>query len=893
MSRFFQAGSDSEDNSDFSEDSVTDQSDNDSQSDSDSDDARAPAAASGGAKKPALTGRSKWAKTEGSDSDSSSDSSDDDSDDSDGDSDGSDDSDAKKTIKSARDKRFEEMRSAVSALHNANKISDWVNIQNEFDRLLKGVSKASVLIEREGVPRFFVRSLVQLDDYIKDSLLSKENAKKMNATAAKALNAMKQKIKKVTKAYESNIEKFREAPIDEDESEAEAVELSRKSLKDAKDAKEAASAAIVTANDSDEEGEGDAAGKSFTVVGKGGKPIDLSPEGLFSKLAEVLDARGKKSTDKLAQIEILVHLLGASVTPYQKVRMLLALIPARFDYVPVSGFMSAEMWNKTLCGIKDLLHLLDENPHITLSITTVEENEDEEVVAEPIRDRHVTAGQPVVLSGNIASFVDRLDDEFTKSLQSIDPHTTEYIDRLRDETLLYASIVRAIKYSMSTGASQKSIDLMIMRRIEHLYNKPDLVIKTVEGEVCKMYPTLSDTAEVSEELVQSLCRGLYKSSIGRIRTRALLCHVYHLALHDSYHEARDMILMSHVQETIMQTDIHMQVLFNRTMVQIGLCAFRAGLFRDAATCLQDIASSGKTRELLAQGIQQPKYAVEKTAEQERLERQRQLPFHMHVNLELLECVYLVSSMLLEVPNMALHAHESRRRVISKSFRRMLDFNDRQVFVGPPENVRDHIMAGAKAMAAGDWRKCRDYIHNIKIWDLLAHADRTRETLTRSIQEESLRTYVFTYAPFYESMEMGSLADMFELPVDRVCALVSKMTTSDELHASLDSSSGCIVFHRPAPGIDMSRLEFMAGVYADKVASLVDANEKLLESRSVTLGLQEQREYMQQREQQGGGGGGGHRGGRGGRVGGGSGRSAGGHRTGGAGSGFRFRTAVGK
>ncbi|KAJ1342760.1 hypothetical protein BSLG_002665 [Batrachochytrium salamandrivorans] len=702
MSRFFQAGSDSEDNSDFSEDSVTDQSDNDSQSDSDSDDARA-LCCLWRCQKPALTGRSKWAKTEGSDSDSSSDSSDDDSDDSDGDSDGSDDSDAKKTIKSARDKRFEEMRSAVSALHNANKISDWVNIQNEFDRLLKGVSKASVLIEREGVPRFFVRSLVQLDDYIKDSLLSKENAKKMNATAAKALNAMKQKIKKVTKAYESNIEKFREAPIDEDESEAEAGKQS------------------------------------------------ISPEGLFSKLAEVLDARGKKSTDKLAQIEILVHLLGASVTPYQKVRMLLALIPARFDYVPVSGFMSAEMWNKTLCGIKDLLHLLDENPHITLSITTVEENEDEEVVAEPIRDRHVTAGQPVVLSGNIASFVDRLDDEFTKSLQSIDPHTTEYIDRL------------------GTKPSQKSIDLMIMRRIEHLYNKPDLVIKTVEGEVCKMYPTLSDTAEVSEELVQSLCRGLYKSSIGRIRTRALLCHVYHLALHDSYHEARDMILMSHVQETIMQTDIHMQVLFNRTMVQIGL--------------------------------------FEKTAEQERLERQRQLPFHMHVNLELLECVYLVSSML-EVPNMALHA-----RISSSS------------------------------MAAGDWRKCRDYIHNIKIWDLLAHADRTRD-LDSQYSEESLRTYVFTYAPFANRWRWGRWPDMFELPVDRVCALVSKMTASDELHASL-------------------------------------------------ILLAEQREYMQQREQQGGGGGGGHRGGRGGRVGGGSGRSAGGHRTGGAGSGFRFRTAVGK
>lgn len=305
----------------------------------------------------------------------------------------------------------------------------------------------------------------------------------------------------------------------------------------------------------------------------------------------------------------------------------------------------------------------------------------------------------------------------------------------------------------------------------------------------------------------------------------MLSHVYHHALHNHYHKARDMLLMSHLQESIHSADVATQILFNRTIAQLGLCAFRNGLIKEAQTALLDIFTTQRVKELLAQGVHQQRYNQTLTPDQEKAEKQRQLPFHMHINTEMLEAAFLVSSMLVEIPLLAsIDSEDQRRKVISKPFRRLLDFADRQVFTGPPESTRDHIMQASKALQEGDWRHCQELVRSIKVWNLLADSDTVKEEIGKRIQEQGLRTYLFTYAPHYTTLSLSMLSSTFALPIRTVTSIVSKMIYHEELSASLDQAQGVVVFHR----LELSRLQGLAQSLAEKVSALVDTNEKTMD-----------------------------------------------------------------
>lgn len=62
------------------------------------------------------------------------------------------------------------------------------------------------------------------------------------------------------------------------------------------------------------------------------------------------------------------------------------------------------------------------------------------------------------------------------------------------------------------------------------------------------------------EVMERLCHYIYKhDTTDRMRTRAILCHIYFLALFDHWYRARDLMLMSNLQANIDHADLSTMV----------------------------------------------------------------------------------------------------------------------------------------------------------------------------------------------------------------------------------------------------------------------------------------------------------------------------------------------
>lgn len=838
----------------------------------------------------------------------------------------SDDDDVKRVSRSAKDRRFDALVAISNDIKNHIKNSDWSKLQEDFDSLndaLKKIMKTDMVSGRKPpVPEIYVRAIITIDDFVSSTLKEKPKLSKTNATS---LNRMKLKVPKNSRLYKAEIDSLKATgkPTlydmnmdDSSDSDSSDDEGFKKKARDSDDSDYSSSDSSSDSDDGGGRGASiwlrkdkvtDSAAETskprkvkkvsvardgpgladdaddddgFTVVTRKPiirevfKPEEMTEESVDAKMLEILQARGRRGTNKLEQITLIESLVPCSKSPRQHIEVMLHLISAKFDGIPAAKlFMPAALWRSAIGNAKDVITLARDNfPGIRFSDEADRQVEDSSILLkgaalggeiidptgeavegtgakgvadEQVKKTEVDAEGQIIVRGDIVTTFERFDDELYRAWQHTDAYTPEYVERLKDETTLL-DLAADVQIYLETAADREegkdAVDgvrlnalraraaRVAARRVTHMYYKPDELNNKVE-ELCGR--------KNSDKSLTELAVLVYRYGDERAKSFTMLAHIYNHALENRFFAARDMLLMSHLQETILDADVPLQVMFNRTMTQMGLCAFRIGKPREAHACLQELCSPSygggggglaRMKELLAQGITQQR-GYEKTPDQEKAEARRQIPYHMHINLDFIETAHLTSAMLLEVPAMALSKARGdvRRYAISKSFQYFLRNSMKQAFPGPPENTRDFVMAATRCLMRGDWNGAYNHVRGVRSWKALSSTTRTEtlERLKELLKVEALRTFSLSYSSYFESMSTSQLSHLFGLPDAKVHSVLSKMIINQEMRASWDQPTASIVMRRTEP----SRLQSLALQLASKVANMTDNNEKLMDAKT--------------------------------------------------------------
>jgi translation initiation factor 3 subunit C len=162
----------------------------------------------------------------------------------------------------------------------------------------------------------------------------------------------------------------------------------------------------------------------------------------------------------------------------------------------------------------------------------------------------------------------------------------------------------------------------------------------------------------------------------------------------------------------------------------------------------------------------------------------------------------------------------KKKIISKHFQKCLEARERNPFNGPAENNRDIILASSKLLQQGNWKKCRDDILKLPIWQVMRNNGGVYSSLSREIQEQGLRTYLLTYGQYYVSLSLNDLCSLFELSEGDVRGIINKMIINEEFYASWDQLSDSVIVNCVEP----SKLQSWALNYADKMNAFLESGE---------------------------------------------------------------------
>jgi len=629
----------------------------------------------------------------------------------------------------------------------------------------------------------------------------------------------------------------------------------------------------------------------------------LSTEDVCKRLKKIWLSRHKKSDsskDPLKDLQSLKQWIDASYNPEMYITLLSLQVTLGFDTTGVKQIaVPIELYKQIVEQVEELLNMLETNitmrihPNAEMKFLDVEdteeqkkknvfggiisgikkkvktEEEEEALLEEQKRNHEDELARKgfnpdyTYIRGNLEFFMKRLCQDWHYSLKNIGMqlHHEKYMNRLADRNVLLRMLTRTRAYlkSIDENDNQKSnIAMLALQelKIRHsIYDEKFNVLCNPESEshtsrlensrahMSPVLGTLSSGSTFGSKLIVDLAKLVWATPDSGHKlqiTQSVLYLVFHLALHNDFRNARNLLQMSHlcpgnnqylersqVKWYIGMCEPSTQLIYNRAICQIAIAAFHQGRFDQCSEMLFNLYSSGKIKELMAQYVKIDWWKREKTErdmEIEANEHARLLPEHLHFNTNMLESLHLISAMFRVIPGWVTTPH---RKFIRKwSFRYYFEqFLSRETSgrIGVDfDQTKYAIMESGKAMSQGDWRTCYSKIADLKFWNELKNIDVARHFVKEEVKKQSLRCYLERYGALYKSIRMDKLVGRFKLSRRNVQKYVSRFCVDYTLRAQYDQITDCYVVTR---GV-VTPIQKLSLAYSDKLNWLMETNERL-------------------------------------------------------------------
>lgn len=286
------------------------------------------------------------------------------------------------------------------------------------------------------------------------------------------------------------------------------------------------------------------------------------------------------------------------------------------------------------------------------------------------------------MKSTLVSILEKLEMELYKTLQYTDQNSHEYILRIKDEInfIILCSKVLEFYKNFNENNYNSRIYLLILL---HIYYKTEDQIKKM-GEKLKNENVkdayLLILAENPEKFLNELSSLLYSQIEDKSKLKSLLAIIYSLCILNKYFKANILFKKCNGYDLIGGLkDENLKILYNRTMAQLGLCAFRNGVYSDALLYLTPLCQLGtnKLKEYLSQSYNKE---MEKSIFFDKEDKKRIIPFIMTINIEEVECTFYLASMIIDLPNILLNKLGKTYGNVNIVFKKLIDNFEKQVII---------------------------------------------------------------------------------------------------------------------------------------------------------------------------------------------------------------------